>query len=667
LQQIINILLLFWLLIKNTFMKHCIPLLLLVLMLAAMPLSAQVLPFEDNTEAIAKTESRRFSLRTPDVDSHTGSNINIIHTSFHWQIDPAVLYISGSVNHTFVALVDVQEITLELNDNMVIDSIIYHAEPVAHEYLSDYLFKIILPEALPAGATDSVKIYYQGAPQQGQGFGAFAQDYHNEVPIIWTLSEPYGAKEWWPGKNDLTDKIDSTDIFVTTPDGYSVASNGLLVSEISADGFTTFHWRHRYPIASYLLAIAVTNYARFEKYAISAGDTLPIINYFYPEDSAVAVEHSANTDQMIRIYDSLFGRYPFANEKYGHAQFSWPGGMEHQTMSFMGGFGHDLRAHELAHSWFGNKITLGTWQHVFLNEGFATYATGLTFEEMYDGYYWDIWKSNTINSVISNPGGSVFVEDTADISRLFNARLSYYKGAMLLHMLRWKMGDDPFFDALRSYVADPMLAYRFATLQDFIYHLEMAGDYDFTEFFDDWYYGEGWPRYGINVTQLDDGKIKITIDQQQSHPSVDFFEMPVPVVVRGADADSIVYRCDLQFSGQEFIFDNPGFEMISAGFDPNRWLLASLDYLSLSADEPITKAINIYPNPATEAVQIFVPNLKIEKITITNAAGKKVFDENYNLTNEMIAVDVSAWQPGVYFVIIKTNQLTVHGKIVTSR
>jgi aminopeptidase N len=648
-------------------MKSTTAILFSILLLSAMALSAQIRSFEDNTEAIAKTESRRYALRHQADDSRTGNNINIIHTCFRWQLDPAVLYISGSVKHTFVALADaVQEITLELNNNMLIDSIIFHQKPVDHAYLSEYLFKIILPEAVPAGAKDSVLIFYQGAPLQGQGFGSFAQDYHNEVPIIWTLSEPYGAKEWWPGKNDLTDKIDSTDIFVTTPDAYRVASNGMLVSETSADGMTTFHWRHRYPIVSYLVAIAVTNYACFTQYTVSGGEILPIINYVYPEDSATAVGENADTYKMIRIFDSLFGQYPFAGEKYGHAQFSWPGGMEHQTMTFIGGFGHDVISHELAHSWFGNKITLGTWQHIFLNEGFATYATGLTYEEMFDGFYWDIWLGNTITSSLSAPDGSVFVEDTADISRLFNARLSYYKAALLLHMIRWKIGDDAFFTAVRNYVADPMLAYRFATLQDLIYHLQSASGIDLTEFFDDWYYGQGWPRYGINVTQLDDGKIKVTINQQQSHPSVSFFDIPVPVAVYGA-TESIIYRCDPQFSGQEFIFDNPGFEMISASFDPDLWLLASLDYLSLSADEPVMETINIYPNPATKAVQIFVPNFKIEKIIITNAAGKMVFDENYNVMNEMIAVDVSAWKPGVYFAIIETDQHVVHGKIVTSR
>ncbi len=648
-------------------MKSSATILFFILLLYAIPMAAQMRPFEDNTEAIAKAESRRFSFEAQTDAMPAGENIDIIHTCFRWQLDPAVIYISGSVTHTFVTHADaVQEITLKLNNIMTIDSIIYHGEPIAHEYLSEYLFKIMLPETLPGGTTDSLQIFYHGAPQQGQGFGAFEQAYHNEVPVIWTLSEPYGAKEWWPGKNDLTDKIDSIDIIVTTPDTYRVASNGMLVSETSTNGMATFHWQHRYPIASYLVAIAVTNYARFTKYTISAGDTLPLINYFYPEDSAIGLLESGNTDEMIRIYDSLFGPYPFAGEKYGHAQFSWPGGMEHQTMSFMGGFGHDLRSHELAHSWFGNKITLGSWQHIFLNEAFATYATGLTFEEMYDGYYWDIWKSNTINSVLSAPDGSVFVEDTADISRLFSARLSYYKAAMLLHMLRWKIGDDAFFTALRNYVADPALAYRFATLQDLIYHLQSTSGIDLTEFFDDWYYGEGYPRYGINLTQLEDGKIKIIIHQQQSHPSVDFYEIPVPVAVYGT-TDSIVYRCDPQFSGQEFIFENPGFEMISASFDPERWLLASLDYLSLSAEEPDIQTINIYPNPATKAVHVFVPDLKIKKISITDEGGKKVFDQNYNVVNETIVVDVSSWKPGVYFVTIKTDQGVVNGKIVTTR
>jgi aminopeptidase N len=86
--------------------------------------------------------------------------------------------------------------------------------------------------------------------------------------------------------------------------------------------------------------------------------------------------------------------------------------MEHQTMSFMGSFGHELMAHELAHSWFGNKITTASWEDIWINEGFATYLTGLTYEHLFDGYYWPFWKKQNISWVTSQPGGSVHVDDT---------------------------------------------------------------------------------------------------------------------------------------------------------------------------------------------------------------------------------------------------------------
>ncbi len=637
----------------------------LLMLLLPVSASSQFAPLEDHTHEIAEMESHRYQNYKPAEATRTGGDIDMVYTRFYWEIDPAIWFIRGEVSHYFKALVPgVSSINLELNATMTIDSILYGGELLSHSYYSDFQFSILLPNSLEQGVLDSVQIFYHGVPEQGNGFGSFGQAEHEGVPIVWTLSEPYGAKDWWPGKNDLNDKIDSIDVIVKSPAAYRAASHGLLVSEFVEGDYRISHWRHRYPIVSYLVAVAVTNYAVFTQYAIVDGDSMPIVNYVYPEDSAQAVSHSENTAQIIHIFDSLFGNYPFAAEKYGHAQFSQGGGMEHQTMSFMQGFGHDLRAHELAHSWFGNKITLATWHDIFLNEGFATYATGLTFEQMYDGYYWNIWKHNTRMAATDGPAGSVYVEDTTDISRIFSGRLSYHKGAYLLHMLRWRMGDAAFFDAVRNYVSDPMLAYRFATLNDLIAHLETAADTTLGEFFADWYYGEGYPIFGIEVEQMQtDGKIHITINQEQTHPSVKYFEMLVPITIYGQGSEQ-TYLCDNSFSGQEYIFDAPGFTLDSAHFDNDQWLLARLDTIILGVDDKQTRAISVHPNPASTHIAFFIPDQHINKVRIYSYSGILVFENKTELINEKMEININKFSKGLYILRAETESGNFQGKFV---
>src|SRR5699024_5599345 len=221
-------------------------------------------------------------------------------------------------------------------------------------------------------------------------------------------------------------------------------------------------------IPAYLIAFAVTNYTSFTYDYEHEGIAFPIINYVYPEDSGRIARQADIVVPIMKVFSEVFEPYPYHTEKYGHCQFSWSGGMEHTTISFMGGFHQDLIAHELAHQWFGNKVTCASWQDIWLNEGFAGYLTGITHEHLDGNQSFKNWRAYEISKITSQSDGSVYVpaKDTMDVNSVFNSRLTYSKGAMILHMLRKRLGDDAFFTGLRNYLSDPELAFAAAYTPD---------------------------------------------------------------------------------------------------------------------------------------------------------------------------------------------------------
>jgi aminopeptidase N len=524
---------------------------------------------------------------------------------------------------------------------------------------------IDLNQYLPPTQLDSLTVYYHGVPP-GTGFGSFAAETHgtNNTPVLWTLSEPYGAKDWWPIKQDLNDKIDSIDIFVKTPALYKVASNGLLMNEtvIGFDKIT--FWKNRYPIASYLVAIAVSDYTIFATQAPLSTGNLDVVNYVYDESLTDAQNGVGEMINHLIFFDSLFVPYPFMNEKYGHAQFNWGGGMEHQTMSFVGNFSYELLAHELAHQWFGNHITCGSWQDLWLNEGFATYAAGLCYERFSPNLYWKIWKGNQVDFISSSPGGSVFVTDTMDIPRLFDARLTYSKAAMLLHMLRWKIGDDNFFTALRNYQNNPLLSHSYARNIDLKNELEIASGQNLDEFFNDWYWGEGYPSYQLSYDQDNANLISFTLSQSQSHPSVSFFEMPIPVLFKNALHDTTIVF-NHTFSGQSFSAQL-NFKVDSVIIDPTNWIVCNQNIVTQTHDFSVSNtSLKLFPNPAQEYIVLEALG-NIESITIYSIDGK-IIKSNYVLTssqNKSLLVDIIDLQAGTYGLNIITKENIFNTKFV---
>lgn len=588
-------------------------------------------------------------------------NYDLKYHRFEWAIDPRVYYIKGTVTTYFVPTkANFKEINFELSKVLKVNQVRYRGQNVNFSLLNDDRLQITLPTTLPINKLDSISVTYEGAPPR-TGFGSFSQTFHAETPIIWTLSEPYGSKDWWPSKMDLSDKVDSIDVIVTTPRPNRVASNGILISETLQDTFNRMHWKHRYPITPYLVAIGVTNYANYSDYVrLPNGDSLEVLNYVYPEQLNAIKPLTIRSVRSMELFNNLFGIYPFAKEKYGHAQFGFGGGEEHQTMSFMGGWSHGLQAHELAHQWFGDKVTCGSWEDIWLNEGFATYLEGLTQEAGIGTTTFQNWLRSKINSVTSAPGGSVWVDDTTSVNRIFNGRLSYDKGGMLLHMLRWKLGDSTFFQGVRNYLNDPRLAYGYAKTIDLQRHLEAASGQNLTEFFKDWFFGQGYPSYRIEWQAFDGNFLRLAVAQTTSHPSVSFFEMPIPIQIRGANGEVDTLILNHNSSGQ-FFGRTVAFPVTEVVFNPDLWLISANNQVNRSVTstkeiQQLASQILLFPNPAQSELNVDLKNLsaKVYQIDILDTKGSLV--QRRSVINNLEKIDISNISSGIYILKLQTDR-----------
>jgi len=379
---------------------------------------------------------KKLSAVTPISLAPTG-NYDVKYARLFFNPDMQSGSLRGEATYYFEKLSITNSIAFDLHDSMRVLNVKWQNSFLSFSHLKNVL-TVRYPTLRPVGF-DSLTIEFSGNPS-GSGFGSYVLQSHglDSMPTLWTLSQPYGARDWYPCKMTLTDKIDSIDVFVQTPKTLMGVSNGLLVNTESVDSFTQlFHWRHRNPIATYLIAIAVSNYDTIARQVSTSNGTIPIQCYVYPETKLEWEADVNNVTATMQVFDSLFGYYPFANEYYGQTQFAWGGGMEHQTNSFMYNLSFDLVSHELAHQWFGDNITCASWQDVWLNEDLTPYIKGAL--------------GGSRDVATRSEKGSVFVDDTTTVSRIFNSQLSYYKAAYVIHMIRWKMGDSLFFKAVNDY------------------------------------------------------------------------------------------------------------------------------------------------------------------------------------------------------------------------
>jgi len=613
-------------------------------------------------ESLAKSEiAHYYKLKQYSTKRSGNEPIDLVYASLNLKPNMKTAYLKGDVNFYFKTRAPINQLTFDLRNELTVDSIKHGNEKLIFVHSTNEIITIAFNQTIASNTLDSVRIYYQGLPLQNTR--AYDRNVTASGPIIATLSEPYGAPYWWPCRDNLSDKIDSLDVRVTVDTAYKVASNGLLQSITKADTVHTFHWKHRYPIANYLVAFSASRYTVYSDYALlKSGKNLEILNYVFPHNAADARSKTPATIPIMQLFDTLFGFYPFERERYGHAQFTVGGGMEHQTMSFMGNFGYDLIAHELAHQWFGNKITCGTWHDLWLNESFATYCNLLCYDFLKPRNEWYTQLRNFKRDALSQTFGSVRSQDTINTGALFEYRTTYQKGAMVLHQLRWLIGDQAFFTGLRNYLKANQLAYGFAKSNNLQFYLEQSSGMNLSDYFNDCIVGEGYPIHNIKWTQKGN-KVIIDIIQSQSHPSVELYNVPLPILLKGLSTDTLL-RIPINKAIETYEINLP-FIVKELVFDPYEWILgkATISFPKNNNSDQII----LYPNPGVGNFYAALNNTDLIGYTVYDASYKAIYSETFTdkkLKGSILPLDFKNLASGSYVIQFNTPTTTISKQLI---
>ncbi len=630
-------------------------------------LHAQEIQCKQNFIDIAALEQKRFTSSNNNVTkTFASSNYTIYYSRCIWKVDPAVRYIEGKVTSYITASTSTNKITFDLSNSVLVDSILFRNQKIGFTQNANSTLDVQLSATLNANQKDSVTICYKGIPGN-TGFGSFIQTIHNNTPVIWTLSEPYGARDWWPCRNGLDDKIDSIDVFIVHPAQYKATSNGLLQSEITAGATTTTFFKHRYPIASYLVCFSVTNFSVFTNNVQLGTVNLPVVSYVYPESINDFQPYTYKVLDAMQLFHNTFAPYPFIKEKYGHTQFGWGGGMEHQTNTFLVNTDANLMAHELGHQWFGNKITCGSWQDIWLNESFATYCANY-YAEKFDTSFFQLVLTNHLAQITSLPDGSVIVDDTTNVNRIFSSRLSYNKGAYVLRMLRFTLGDSLFFRGIRQYQNDTTLQYSFARTADFKKNIEQVSGKDLTYFFDQWITGQGYPSFQIQWSQNKNNWAKIKVNETTSHNSVSFFKTPLALTFKNATQQKTIV-IQVNSNGAETSADI-GFAADTVLIDTEKQLISKNNTSTkINSSTATINDIKLYPNPVHDNLNISLKNPSDKKLTVQiyNSVGQLISQEQFDTLgqDELLQVTFRHFSKGNYLVkLIAGNNILLTSKIV---
>lgn len=586
------------------------------------------------------------------------------------KLDNTNTTVSGSA--TTVAKVTVPggivEYAFELNSNMTIDSVLVDGVLAPTTNPSSYLRISALPNLIADNTLFKVQVFYHGTAANGSGFfngGVINRTLASGTKITYTMSDDYFAKDWWPCKQSLQDKIDSADIWITVPANTKAGCNGLLQAVTPVGTGNRYEWKTKYPIDYYLISAAVAPYAEHRQTVrfSNSADTMLVQHFMYDTLSMYQYKPAIDsTIYMVDHFSGLFGRYPFWKEKYGHCTAPLSGGMEHQTMTTLGSYATTLIAHELGHQWWGNSVTYSSWRDIWMSEGWASYCEQLYVEQFMGAAQFMAYRTSVFNRVMAQPGGSVYVYDTTNVARTFDSRLTYDKGAAVAHMLRFVAPDDAtYFRGLQDY--QRQYAYKTANTEQFKTTMEAAYGYDLDTFFNQWVYGQGFPTHSVKWNQAG-GRIILEITQTTSTPSsVPLFHTPLELKILSAASDTTIRIYNNQ--PVQYVLLSWNQAMTGLRVDPNNHILNREGNIAreayLSIDHTHADEIKVFPNPAKESWQ--VSGLSgAAQVVLYNSNGQLVWSKKHN-SGDLI-IPAGQLTAGQYELLIREKGRSVTRKLL---
>lgn len=575
--------------------------------------------------------------------------------------------LSGTVEIHATASVNLDTAILELYQSLNVSSVLVDGASTSFVHSGNILY---IPVNKLQSENFILSIDYAGTPPTSQNnpFGgggmsnASSPSWGNTV--TWSLSEPFMAYEWFPCKQDLKDKADSCAVWITVPLNCKAGSNGLLQQVVDlGNGKHRFEWKHKHPIAYYLISVAVAKYVEYNVYAHPVfSDSVLIQNYIYdnPQTLPYVKKDVDETADFLELFANLFGPYPFGNEKYGHCMAPISGGMEHQTMTTQGFFMNTLTAHELAHQWFGDHVTCSSWSNIWVSEGFASYAEDLMLEYLYPA---DRAPNmlNRHNNVMDSLGGSVWVKDSLNDESIFDSRLVYDKGAAIVHTLRFLMNDDAkFLSALKQ--IQFQYADSNASAMDLIQVFENVSGKSFTDFAEQWYYGEGYPTYGVRWNK-DNANFYIEVNATVSKPSVtSVFTNDLELLFSRSTGTDTVMRFSIDGAQTQIAFPNTNNFTGVKKIDPRNWIINKEKPIVKDSTFTVTTAIKtptlndfeVYPNPTSGIVNLKMNTSGDYHFALLDMKGKVVQQGSFASDTNF---DISQFTQGMYLLQV-TNSLS---------
>ncbi len=625
------------------------------------------------------------------------NDTDIIDNNFDIDIDPIGVSISGSNTMTLASTVNgLTQFTFMLRTNngtitngYTISTVVINGVTTlpgsSVTSVGTYGRRITLDRAYNAGEQFTVKVNYSGTPRN-VGLGSFvcSGTALNGQPFAGSLAEPYYAASIWPVKDsengqsgNNSDKSTAT-ISITAPSAYRSVANGILQSVTPvAGGKNKYTWRTNIPTATYLYCFATHAYNVYDfvyNYPLPAGGTANMPFQINISPGSDTVGNRAIWSQSLQMLETLrpvFGLYPFVSEKYGIYQFTFGGGMEHQTMTGMGGtFSESVTVHELGHQWWGDNVTCKTWNDIWVNEGFATYSEALWYERKPGASGLPALHSAMANrrpnaaTMNGTSGASVYCYNVASPNPIFDGNTSYRKGGWALHTLRKYVGDVTFFQILANYRA----AYEGsgATTQELADVASATHGSSLQDYFDTFVFGQGTPVYAYGteaVTINGQTYLKLHLRQTQDLAMGENGRFVTPIDVRittpSGTTTAVIFNNERE---ESFVIPTDGLAS-AVVLDENNWILnngkSAEAYLAsppklLATSPAIGTSLAAAASPVTATLTFSEPVVSSNSnFTVVGPSGTLSTTHSFNPGTNTVSLGLGALTvPGTYTVTV---------------